>query len=276
MLNDITIGQYFPGQSLLHRADPRTKLLFAVFYVVVLFFCKSAASFAFALLYTVLLIALSGLPLRTVARAVKPLLFVILFTAVINLFWTGGETPLIEWKFIHIYREGVIFAVFMAVRIVLLVVGMSVILSYTTTPIAMTDGIEALFAPFAKIGLPVHDFAMMMTIALRFIPTLIEETDKIMNAQRARGVDFSHGNLIERGKALIPVLIPLFLSAIRRASDLATAMECRCYRGGEGRTRMQTTRIGAGDVASLLIMAAFCASVVLLGHFCPIYTSTVL
>ena len=266
MLNDITIGQYFPGQSLLHRADPRTKLLFAVFYVVVLFFCKSAASFAFALLYTVLLIALSGLPLRTVARAVKPLLFVILFTAVINLFWTAGETPLVEWGFIHIYREGVIFAVFMAVRIVLLVVGMSVILSYTTTPIAMTDGIEALFAPLAKIGLPVHDFAMMMTIALRFIPTLLDETDKIMKAQMARGADFESGNLFARAKAMVPLLVPLFVSAFRRAGDLAMAMESRCYRGGEGRTRLRVLKFTKSDLYACLIMAAFVGLIVLEGY----------
>lgn len=167
-------------------------------------------------------------------------------------------------------------ALLVTLRIAALLTGTSIILTYTTSPTALTDGLERLLAPLARLHVPVHDFAMMMTIALRFIPTLIEETDKIMNAQRARGVDFSHGNLIERAKALIPVLIPLFLSAIRRASDLATAMECRCYRGGEGRTRMQITRIGAGDVASLLIMAAFCAAVVLLGRFCPIYTSTVL
>ena len=264
MLNDITIGQYFPGQSLLHRADPRTKLLFAVFYVVVLFFCKSAASFAFALLYTVLLIALSGLPLRTVARAVKPLLFVILFTAVINLFWTAGETPLVEWGFIHIYREGVIFAVFMAVRIVLLVVGMSVILSYTTTPIAMTDGIEALLAPLAKIGLPVHDFAMMMTIALRFIPTIVDETDKIMSAQKARGADFTTGSLASRAKALIPVIVPLFASAFRRADELATAMECRCYHGGEGRTRLRVLRCHARDFVLLAAVAVLIAGVVII------------
>ena len=272
MLNDITIGQYFPGQSLLHRADPRTKLLFAVFYVVVLFFCKSAASFAFALPYTVLLIALSGLPLRTVARAVKPLLFVILFTAVINLFWTAGETPLVEWGFIHISREGVIFAVFMAVRIVLLVVGMSVILSYTTTPIALTDGNEALFAPLAKIVLPVHDFAMMMTIAMRFIPTLVEETGKIMDAQKARGADFESGGLVKKAKALIPILVPLFVSAFKRADDLAIAMECRCYRGGEGRTKLKVLKFGVPDALCALFAAVFLCGILLCNIFLPYIT----
>ncbi len=272
MLGDITFGQYFPGSSLLHRADPRTKLIFAVFYVVVLFFCKSAASFAFALVYTAVLIALSGLPARAVLRSVKPLLFVILFTAVINLFWTGGETPLIEWKFIHIYREGVIFAVFMAVRIVLLVVGMSVILSYTTTPIAMTDGIEALFAPFAKIGLPVHDFAMMMTIAMRFIPTLIEETGKIMDAQKARGADFESGGLVKKAKALIPILVPLFVSAFKRADDLAIAMECRCYRGGEGRTKLKVLKFGAPDALCAVFATVFLCGILLCNIFLPYIT----
>ena len=214
--------------------------------------------------------------MRTVIVGMKPLIFIIAFTVIVNVFWAKGEHLLFEWGIIHIYAEGLMIALLVTLRIAALLTGTSIILTYTTSPTALTDGLERLLAPLARLHVPVHDFAMMMTIALRFIPTLIEETDKIMNAQRARGVDFSHGNLIERAKALIPVLIPLFLSAIRRASDLATAMECRCYRGGEGRTRMQTTRIGAGDVASLLIMAAFCAAVVLLGRFCPIYTSTVL
>lgn len=272
MLGDITFGQYFPGNSLLHRADPRTKLIFAVFYVVVLFFCKSAASFAFALVYTAVLVALSGLPARAVIRSVKPLLFVIVFTAIINLFWTGGETPLVDWKFIHIYREGVIFAVFMAVRIVLLVVGMSVILSYTTTPIAMTDGIEALFAPLAKIGLPVHDFAMMMTIAMRFIPTLIEETGKIMDAQKARGADFESGGLVKKAKALIPILVPLFVSAFKRADDLAIAMECRCYRGGEGRTKLKVLKYGAPDALCAVFAAVFLCGILLCNIFLPYIT----
>ena len=232
MLGDITFGQYFPGSSLLHRADPRTKLIFAVFYV-----------------------------------AVKPLLFVTVFTAIINLFWTGGETPLVDWKFIHIYREGVIFAVFMAVRIVLLVVGMSVILSYTTTPIAMTDGIEALFAPLAKIGLPVHDFAMMMTIAM-----LIEETGKIMDAQKARGADFESGGLVKKAKALIPILVPLFVSAFKRADDLAIAMECRCYRGGEGRTKLKVLKYGAPDALCAVFAAVFLCGILLCNIFLPYIT----
>lgn len=272
MLKDITLGQYFPGKSLLHRADPRAKLLFAIFYIVVLFFAKSAASFAFALLYTAVLIGISGLPGKTVLRAVRPLLFVILFTAVINIFWTTGETPLIEWKFIHVYAEGLIFALFMAVRIVLLVVGMSVILSYTTTPIALTDGIEALLKPLAKIGVPVHDFAMMMTIAMRFIPTLVEETGKIMDAQKARGADFESGGLIKKARALVPVLVPLFVSAFKRADDLAVAMECRCYRGGEGRTKLKVLKFGMPDVLCALLAAIFLAGILLCNIFLPYIT----
>ena len=276
MLKDITLGQYFPGSSPLHRLDPRTKIILTIAYIVGVFLADSVSAFIAVTAFTAALVLISRIPMRTVIVGMKPLIFIIAFTVIVNVFWAKGEHPLFEWGIIHIYAEGLMTALLVTLRIAALLTGTSIILTYTTSPTALTDGLERLLAPLARLHVPVHDFAMMMTIALRFIPTLIEETDKIMNAQRARGVDFSHGNLIERAKALIPVLIPLFLSAIRRASDLATAMECRCYRGGEGRTRMQTTRIGAGDVASLLIMAAFCAAVVLLGRFCPIYTSTVL
>ena len=276
MLKDITLGQYFPGSSPLHRLDPRTKIILTIVYIVGVFLADSVSAFIAVTAFTAALVLISRIPMRTVIVGMKPLIFIIAFTVIVNVFWAKGEHLLFEWGIIHIYAEGLMTALLVTLRIAALLTGTSIILTYTTSPTALTDGLERLLAPLAKLHVPVHDFAMMMTIALRFIPTLIEETDKIMNAQRARGVDFSHGNLIERAKALIPVLIPLFLSAIRRASDLATAMECRCYRGGEGRTRMQTTCIGAGDVASLLIMAAFCAAVVLLGRFCPIYTSTVL
>lgn len=276
MLKDITLGQYFPGSSPLHRLDPRTKIILTIVYIVGVFLADSVSAFIAVTAFTAALVLISRIPMRTVIVGMKPLIFIIAFTVIVNVFWAKGEHLLFEWGIIHIYAEGLMTALLVTLRIAALLTGTSIILTYTTSPTALTDGLERLLAPLARLHVPVHDFAMMMTIALRFIPTLIEETDKIMNAQRARGVDFSHGNLIERAKALIPVLIPLFLSAIRRASDLATAMECRCYRGGEGRTRMQTTRIGAGDVASLLIMADFCAAVVLLGRFCPIYTSTVL
>ena len=272
MMKDVSLGQYFSGSSVLHRADPRSKLLFAIFYIVVLFFAKSAASFGFALVYTVLLIAISGVPVKTVLRSIKPLLFIILFTAALNIFWTKGESLLFEWRFIHIYKEGVLFAAFMAIRIILLVVGMSVSLTYTTTPIALTDGIEQLLNPLKKIKVPVHDFAMMMTIAMRFIPTLIEETDKIMDAQKARGADFESGGLIKKAKALIPILIPLFVSSFKRADDLAIAMECRCYRGGEGRTKLKALRYGASDIVILLLAAIFVSGIILCNIFLPYYT----
>ena len=257
MIKDITLGQYFSGNSVLHRADPRSKLLFSLFYIVILFFAKSAASFAFALLFTLMLVIVSGVPLKTVLKAIKPLSFIIIFTAFLNVFWTKGETLLFEWKFISIYAEGIIFASFMAVRIILLVVGMCVSLTYTTTPLALTDGIEELLSPLKKFKVPVHDFAMMMTIALRFIPTLSEETEKIMNAQKARGADFTTGSLIKRAKALVPILVPLFVSAFNRAFDLASAMECRCYHGGEGRTRLNVLSFQTVDWVAISFLLVF-------------------
>ena len=271
-MKDITLGQYFSGNSLLHRADPRAKLLFAIFYIVVLFFAQSAASFGFAFLFTVMLVLMSRVPLKVVMRSVKPLLFIILFTAVLNIFWTTGDTLLFEWQFIHIYSEGVIFASFMAVRIILLVVGMSVSLTYTTTPIALTDGIEQLLNPLKKIKVPVHDFAMMMTIAMRFIPTLIEETDKIMDAQKARGADFESGGVIKKAKALIPILIPLFVSAFKRADDLAIAMECRSYRGGEGRTKLKQLKFSGCDVLLAFFALIFVLGIVLCNIYLPYIT----
>lgn len=269
MIKDITLGQYFGGSSLLHRADPRAKLMFSLLYIVVLFFAKSAASFAFAVVFTAMLVFISGVPLKVVLRAIKPLAFIIFFTAFLNIFWTKGETLLFEWQFIHIYAEGIIFALFMAVRIVLLVVGMSVSLTYTTTPLALTDGIEQLLNPLKKIKVPVHDFAMMMTIAMRFIPTLIEETDKIMDAQKARGADFESGGIVKKAKALIPILIPLFVSAFKRADDLAVAMECRCYRGGEGRTKLKELHYSSCDLVLLLLAAVFVAGIFLCNILLP-------
>ena len=264
MLKDITLGQYFPGQSVFHLADPRAKILLGVAFIVAVFLADSPYSYAFLLLCTALMIFISRIPLKTVLRSLRALIFIIIFTSVINVFWTVGDRLLFEWKFIHIYREGIEFAVYMVIRITCLLCGTSVILSYTTSPIALTDGLEQLLSPLKKIKLPVHEFSMMMTIALRFIPTLIEETDKIMNAQKARGADLSSGGLIKRAKALIPVLIPLFVSAFRRADDLAVAMECRCYRGGTGRTRMNRLRFGLPDLILALSFAAFTAGVVLL------------
>ena len=264
MLRDITLGQYFPGRSIFHRADPRAKIILGILFIVAVFLADSTLSYAFLLVFTGVMIAVSRIPFKTVLRSLRALIFIIIFTSVINVFWTRGEHLIFEWKFIHIYREGIAFAVYMVIRITCLLCGTSVILSYTTSPIALTDGLEQLLAPLKKIKLPVHEFSMMMTIALRFIPTLIEETDKIMNAQKARGADLSSGGLIKRAKALIPVLIPLFVSAFRRADDLAVAMECRCYHGGQGRTRMNKLRFGASDLILALIFIAFTAGVVLL------------
>ncbi len=224
------------------------------------------------MLSAILLIAVSRIPLRMILRGLKPLIFIIAFTAVINIFWLKGNTVLVDWWIIHIYLEGIINALLIVVRVVILVAGTSVLLTYTTTPLALTDGLERLLSPLAKIRLPVHEFSMMMTIALRFIPTLVEETEKIMNAQKARGADFSTGSLARRAKALIPILIPLFISAFRRAEELATAMECRCYTGGKGRTRMNILHSTWRDPAMCLALCALCAGVVLLNYFAPGYT----
>lgn len=271
-MNNISLGQYYPANSILHRLDPRMKLVCAFLYIVSTFLCKNILSFAALILLAAILVVISKIPIRMILRSFKPILFILLFTAVINIFWTSGETLLFEWRFIHIYLEGVMTAIFMAVRIFSLIIGTTLFLTYTTTPIALTDAIEQLFAPLKKIKLPVHEFAMMMTIALRFIPTLVDETDKIMSAQKARGADFTSGGLVKRAKALIPILIPLFVSAFRRADELATAMECRCYRGGDGRTRMTVLHYHAYDFVFLILLILFAALFVLLGKLGIGYT----
>ena len=263
MLSDITLGQFFPGNSVLHRMDPRIKLILSILYIVGVFLAKNTYGFVILALFCALVVLLSRISVKVLIKSLKPIIILVLFTAVINLFFTNGKIPVFEWKFIHIYQEGIYYAVFMAIRIVCLLLGTSVILTYTTSPMALTDAIERLLSPLKKIHLPVHEFAMIMTIALRFIPTLIEETNKIMNAQKARGADFTSGGLIMRAKALVPILIPLFISAFRRADELATAMECRCYHGGDGRTRYKVLKIGAADIISLFVMTAFCAAIVL-------------
>ena len=269
MLKDITIGQYFPGSSPLHRADPRVKIILTVMYIVGIFMAKNVWSFVFAVVFTAALVIISRIPAKTILRGMKPLIYVIAFTAIINIFWTKGEKPLVEWKFIHIYAEGLQFAALMIVRIIALLAGTGVVLTYTTSPIALTDGLERLLSPLKKIKIPVHEFSMMMTIALRFIPTLIEETDKIMSAQKARGASFDSGSLPQRAKALIPVMIPLFVSAFRRADDLAVAMECRCYRGDVGRTRMTELHMKPLDWILLAVFAAFIAVTVVINIFAP-------
>lgn len=260
MLRDITIGQHFPGDSVLHTMDPRVKLLLTVLYIVMLFVGSNPAGLAISIAFLVLLYGLAKIPLKLVARSVRPILPIILFTAVLNLFFmTGPSEPLVSWWIFRIYREGIYYAAVMAVRIICLIAGTS-LLTYTTSPIVLTDAIEQLMQPLAKLHLPVHELAMMMTIALRFIPTLIEETDKIMNAQKARGAQLDSGSLRQRVQALIPVLIPLFISAFRRADELAMAMECRCYHGGEGRTRLKQLHMHRSDLllaaAAMLVFAA--------------------
>ncbi len=267
MLRDITLGQFFPGKSILHRLDPRSKILFTIGFVILLFLVESWVGFvAFAVL-VFLLIGMSSIPAAAVFRSIKPILPLILFTAVLNIFFVQG-TVLWQWWILKISQEGVTLAIEMAVRIVLLIAGTS-LLTYTTSPIALTDAIEQLLHPLKKVRFPVHEMAMMMTIALRFIPTLIDETDKIMAAQKARGADLETGNLLQRAKALIPILIPLFVSAFRRADELALAMECRCYRGDEGRTRMRQLRFGRSDIGALFFFAALVAVIVVCNLFLP-------
>jgi len=247
-VKSVAFGQYYPAESLIHRLDPRTKVLLALFYIVCTFLCKSLVSFAALVASVCVLVFLSRIPMRLILRSLRPILFIIAFTSLINVFMTKGEHLLTpeSWA-VKIYAEGLWNALFMILRIMVLIVGTGIFLTYTTTPIALTDALEQLLSPLKKIKVPVHDFAMMMTIALRFIPTLTEETEKIMNAQKARGADFTSGSLLARAKALVPILVPLFVSAFNRAFDLASAMECRCYHGGEGRTRLNVLRYRAVD-----------------------------
>jgi energy-coupling factor transport system permease protein len=274
MKADITFGQYCEGNSLIHRLDPRMKIVLSILYIVAIFLAKGVTAFALLILSAVVLVGLTGLSPAMILRGMRPLLFIIVFTAVINIFWLTGDVLLVQLGPVKIYLEGIINAILIVVRIVLLIVATSVFLTYTTTPLALTDGLEQLLSPLKKLHVPVHEFSMMMTIALRFIPTLIDETQKIMNAQKARGADFSTGSLLQRAKALIPILIPLFISAFRRADELATAMECRCYTGGEGRTRMNVLRSTAKDWLFLLAVLLLGAAIVLLNTYFPLYGLT--
>lgn len=254
MLRDITIGQHFPGNSVVHRCDPRLKLIATIAYIVVLYSCGNAVGVALSVLLLGALYALSKIPFKLILKSLKPIVPIIIFTSVINLFFITGEgEPLVSFWVFKIYAEGVSFAILMAVRVMALIAGTS-LLTYTTSPVVLTDAIENLLRPLSKLHLPVHEFAIIMTIALRFIPTLIDETEKIMNAQKARGAQLDTGKLSERMRALVPILIPLFLSAFRRAEELAMAMECRCYRGGEGRTRLKVLRFTRTDA----MCALFC------------------
>ncbi len=269
MLSDMTLGQYFPGNSVIHKLDPRFKIICIILYVCALFSADSYAAYIGIVITTVGIVLLSRLNIRTILKSVKPVMFILAFTIFANILWTTGEKePIVDFWIITIYAEGIRYAVLMAVRIVCLIVSTFVLLTYTTAPVALTDAIERLLSPFKKIGIPVHEFSMMMTIALRFIPTLIEETGKIINAQKARGADFESGNVLKRAKALVPVLIPLFVSAFRRADELASAMECRLYSGGDGRTRMKIMKAKPGDFVMLFAFALFLALVLFTRFVC--------
>ena len=262
MLRDITIGQHFPGNSLVHRFDPRLKLVLTVVYIVLLFAASNPLGLALSILFLGVMYKVAKIPAKMIGKSLKPILPIVLFTAVLNLFFVSGEgDPLVHFWFLTIYAEGVRYAVLMAVRVMALIAGTS-LLTYTTSPIVLTDAIEQLLKPLGKLHFPVHELAMMMSIALRFIPTLIEETDKIMNAQKARGAQLDTGKMTDRVKALVPVLIPLFISAFRRADELAMAMECRCYCGGTGRTRLKVLRCEKQDYIDLAVCIA-CFAVIL-------------
>lgn len=265
MLKDITLGQYFPGNSLLHRLDPRLKILLMLCFAVFVFLAHNLFSYLYLLLLVAFLVALSGISLKVILKGLKPVVFISLFTALINLFWTSGENEIFHFYFIHIYEEGIWRAFFMMIRILSLVTGTSLLLTYTTSPMDMTDGLERLLSPLKKIRVPVHEFSMMMSLALRFVPTLMEETEKIINAQKARGADFETGSLVRRAKALIPILVPLFISAFSRATDLAVAMECRCYVGGEGRTRMRVMHLSLRDLLTFFLLLALFFAVIAVG-----------
>ena len=265
-LKDITLGQYFPGHSLVHRLDPRTKILAVVIYIVALFLAKSFVTYGIMFALLALSVKISTVPVKSLVRGMKPVVFILIFTAILNLFYTPGEHVLFQVWILTVTLEGVQSAFFMVIRILMLIAG-TFLLTYTTSPILLTDGLESLLGPLKKIKVPVHELAMMMSIALRFIPTLIEETDKIMSAQRARGADFESGNLVQRAKALIPLLVPLFISAFRRADELAVAMECRCYHGGEGRTRLRQLKYEGRDWAVLVFFLVVAVVVGVLGHF---------
>ncbi len=261
MIKDITLGQYFPGDSVIHRLDPRTKILIALAYLISLFFVTNFVGFAVAALFFAACVKIARIPFKLLINGLKGILFIIMLTALVNLFMTPG-TVLWQWGFIKITNEGIYRSIFMAIRLILLILG-STLLTLTTKPLALTDGLERLFSPFKRFGLPSHELAMMISIALRFIPTLLDETDKIMKAQTSRGADFESGNMFQRAKSLIPLLVPLFVSAFRIAGDLAMAMEARCYRGGEGRTRMNGMAFARRDAAAVIIFIFYLALIIL-------------
>lgn len=262
MLKDITLGQFFPGNTMIHRMDPRMKIILTFGYILILFIAKGILSYTMIFAWLAISISISKIKPSIILKGVKPLIFVITLTGLLNMFYTAGEPFVTIWIFTITY-EGITIAIFMIIRIIMLITG-TFLLTYTTSPILLTDGIEKLMNPLKKVKVPVHELAMMMTIALRFIPTLIEEADKIMSAQKARGADFESGSILKRAKALIPLLVPLFISAFRRADELATAMECRCYRGGEGRTRLRLLKYQSVDAYALIFSLAIWGGVIAL------------
>ncbi len=268
MLRDITIGQYFPGNSIIHRLDPRFKIVITLLYIIMLFSGGTALCLAIGAVFTLAAMALSRIPLRLFRKSVKPLMPFLLITAAINLLLVRSGDVLWRWKSLKITEDGINISAFMIIRIVLLICGTS-LLTYTTSPITLTDAIERLLSPLKKLRFPVHELAMMMSIALRFIPTLIEETDKIISAQKARGAEIDTGSFTARAKSLISILVPLFVSSFRRADELATAMECRCYNGGEGRTRLRQLRSAPRDYIALFITVMFLAGVIITGRIAP-------
>lgn len=257
MLKDITLGQYFPGNSFFHKLDPRIKIIAMIIFVVGVFAASSLLSYAALTLFVLICCIVSRISIKVIVKGLKPIIFITVIMGIINLFFTKGENPLVSFWIINIYPEGLVSAVFITLRIICLVAGTGVLLTYTTSPNVLSDAIESLLSPLKLVKIPVHDFAMIMNIALRFIPTIIEETDRIMSAQKARGADFETGSVINRAKALLPVLIPLLATEINRAAELANAMECRCYNGGEGRTRMKEMKISFRDPVFLAIVTAF-------------------
>ena len=264
-LKDITLGQYFPGHSLIHRLDPRSKLIFTVLFIVIIFLCKDLVSYGLVLGCLLVLIGISKVQPKVFVKGMKPVVFIVICTAILNLFYTDG-TVLWSLGFLKITEEGLWKAFFMVLRILMLICS-TLLLTYTTSPILLTDGLERLLRPLKKVGFPVHELSMMMSIALRFIPTLIQETDKIINAQKARGADFDSGNLMQKAKALIPILIPLFISSFRRAEELAVAMECRCYHGDEGRTSLRQLTFHGRDWGFLFFTVLLLAAVCVLRRF---------
>ena len=264
MLKDITLGQYYPSESVVHKLDPRNKIFLTFVFIIVIFLIEKLYGFIVLAVFTIIFTKISKIPLKVMLKGLKPILFIMIFTSVLNLFMTDGEV-LWQFYFLKLTKEGLYLSAFMLVRVMFLVIASS-FLTYTTSPIAMTAGLESLMQPLKKIKFPAHEIAMMMSIALRFIPTLIEEADKIMSAQKARGANLSEGGLIKRAKALIPILIPLFISAFRRADELAVAMESRCYNGGEGRTRLNELKYTKNDLIAVLVFLFFLAIIILLNY----------